>query len=527
MISLHQQLRCRRGLATVSIGMAVAIAVTACSSGGSGGSGGSGSSVETDSLTMQLDGPVTSYDPVLGASFQDAVVIWSMYDTLVALDEDGSFVGGLATDWEVTADEGVFTLRDGVTCSDGQELTGEVVADSLNRFFAPDSAAPFLSNVIGAGNSATATGDGQTVTVSLDQPFSGLLSGLTVAYTGIVCSAGVDDPSSLATGSNGTGGYVAKDQVAGASYTFTSRDDYEWGPEFEGITTEGARPATLIMQVTEDENTRANLQTTGEMQIAPYTTDAWERVTEQDGWTSTVSQQSDTFLVFNHTKGHPTADPEVRGAIAQAIDIEQLNEVQSYGAGELITNLGQPTYECYDESASEYMPEYDPEAASAVLSGLSLAVNGTTLLAGGDGNSYVRSALEEAGAEVSLQNLNNQQWVSGLFTPLNDWDVTILVFANTSSNILSGANFFTGDVPPNGANLSAVTNPEADAQLEIARATTGEEGCAALEEYNRLLLENTDVVPLATAPATVVFAPGVTAMVSKGFVRAGTIRIAE
>jgi len=476
---------------------------------------------------MQLDGPVTSYDPVLGASFQDAVVIWSMYDTLVALDQDGRFVAGLATKWKVTADEGVFTIRKGVTCSDGEKLTGKVVANSLNRFFDPKTAAPFLSNVIGAGNSARAAADGQTVTISLDNPFSGLLSGLTVAYTGIVCSAGLADPSSLKTGSNGTGGYVADTQTPGASYSFKSRKGYDWGPKFKDIPTDGARPDKVVMQVTEDENTRANQQTTGAMQIAAYTTDAWKRVTEQKDWTTTVSQQSDTFLVFNHTKGHPTADPAVRRAIAQAIDIQRLNQVQSYGAGKLITNLGQPTYACYDESASNYMPKRDPKAASKVLSGQSLAVIGTTLLAGGDANAYVQSALEDAGAKVSLHNMNNQQWVSDLFKPLNDWDVTILVFANTSSNILSGANFFTGNVPPNGQNLSAVSNQEADAQLAVARATTGDKGCAALAEYNRLLLKNTDVVPLATAPATVVFAPGVTAMVSKGFVRAGTIRIAQ
>ncbi|WP_164861430.1 ABC transporter substrate-binding protein [Microbacterium sp. CPCC 204701] len=476
---------------------------------------------------MQLDGPVTSYDPALGASFQDVVVMWSMYDTLVALDADGTVVPGLATDWDVTADSGLFTIRDGVTCSDGEELTGEVVANSLNRFFAPETAAPFLSNVIGAGNTATATADGQTVTIQLDAPFSGLLSGLTVGYTGIVCSAGTDDPSALTTGSNGTGGFVADSQIAGASYTFTRRDDYEWGPEFAGVPTEGARPATLVMEVVEDENTRANLQTTGDMQIAAYTTDAWERAAGQADWTKTVSNQSDTFLMFNHTEGHPTADPAVRRAIAQALDISRLNDVQSYGAGELITNLGDPTYECYDESLADLYPAYDPDAASKVLEGLSLAVNGTTLLAGGDGNAYVQSALQEAGADVSFQNLNNQQWVSGLFTPLNDWDVTILVFANTSSNLLSGANFFTGSVPPNGQNLSAVSNPEADAALAVARATTGGESCAAMAQYQQLLLENMDVLPLATAPATVVFAPGVTAMVSKGFVRAGTIRIAD
>jgi peptide/nickel transport system substrate-binding protein len=523
MFSRRNHSRPHRRAGAVAV-VAAALVLSACTGDSSGGSSGS---VDTESLTMQLDGPVTSLDPAKGASFQDVVVIWSMYDTLIALDADGSFVPGLASDWEVTPESAVFTIRDGVTCSDDEELTGEVVANSLNRFFDPETAAPFLSNVIGAGNSATATADGQTVTITLGSPFSGLLSGLTVGYTGIVCSAGLDDPSMLQTGSNGTGGYVAESQIGGSSYTFTRRDDYDWGPEFAEIPTEGARPQTLTMRVVEDENTRANLQTTGEMQIAAYTTDAWERVGEQEGWSKTVSQQSDTFLMFNHTEGHPTADLEVRMAIAQAIDRERLNDVQSYGAGELISNLGQPTYACYDDSLSELLPEYDAEAAGQVLEGMELSVNGTTLLAGGDANAYVQSALQEAGAEVTFQNMNNQQWVSGLFTPLNDWNVTILVFANTSSNLLSGANFFTGDVPPNGQNLSAVNNPEADAALQTARETTDEESCAAMSEYQRLLLENMDVLPLSTAPANVLFAPGVTAAVSKGFVRAGTIRIAE
>lgn len=504
--------------------VAAALALSACSSASSGGSSGT---VNTENLTMQLDGPVTSLDPVHGASFQDVVVIWSMYDTLIALDADGSFVPGLASDWKVRPNSAEFTIQDGVTCSDGEKLTGKVVANSLNRFFDPKSAAPFLSNVIGSGNSATATADGQTVTIALKSPFSGLLSGLTVGYTGIVCSAGVKDQSMLKTGSNGTGGFVAKSQVGGSSYIFTRREGYDWGPKFTGIPTDGARPKTLTMRVVQDENTRANLETTGAMQIAAYTTDAWQRVGQQQGWTKTVSQQSDTFLMFNHTKGRPTADLKVRKAIAQAIDRARLNDVQSYGAGKLITNLGQPTYECYDDSLSRYIPKFDVAAAGQVLKGMKLAVNGTTLLAGGDANAYVQSALQKAGAEVSFRNMNNQQWVAGLFKPLNDWDATILVFANTSSNLLSGANFFTGDVPPNGQNLSAVNNPAADAALKTARETTGDKSCAAMSEYQRLLFENMDVLPLATAPANVMFAPGVTAMVSKGFVRAGTIRIAK
>jgi peptide/nickel transport system substrate-binding protein len=281
------------------------------------------------------------------------------------------------------------------------------------------------------------------------------------------------------------------------------------------------------MRVVEDENTRANLQTTNAMQIAAYTTNAWKRVAAQHGWNKTVSQQSDTFLMFNHTQGHPTSDPKVRMAIAEAIDRKRLNDVQSYGAGQLISNLGEPTYECYDKTLDQSLPKSDPSAAAQALRGVSLSVNGTTLLAGGDANSYVASALRAAGATVSFRNMNNQQWVADLTKPLNDWDATILVFANTSSNLISGANFFTGDVPPNGLNLSGVNNPTADASLKTARETSGKESCAAMSDYHRQLFQNMDVLPLATAPANVMFAPGVTAMVSKGFVRAGSIRIAK
>lgn len=50
--------------------------------------------------------------------------------------------------------------------------------------------------------------------------------------------------------------------------------------------------------------------------------------------------------MFNQNEGHPTADPAVRKAIVQALDLDRLNEVQSYGAGERIYNLGLADFPC-------------------------------------------------------------------------------------------------------------------------------------------------------------------------------------
>lgn len=505
----------------IALGAAAALVLSACAGGANSGPSAGG---DYSTMTVQIDGPVTSYDPALGATFQDTVVLLSLYDTLLTRDANGDIISGLASDWNVDGAVADFVIRDGVTCSDGEALTGEVVAASLNRYFDPETAAPFLTNVIGAGNTASATGDGQNLRIQLAQPYGGLLQGLTIAYTGIVCSAGVADPDTLTTGSNGTGAYVADTQVAGATYTLAAREGYEWTPDFSDAPSSGERPSTLILSAVTDENTRANLQTTGEIQISGYTTDAWERVMNQEGWTKEVSQQSGTYLMFNQNEGHPTTDPEVRRAIAQAIDIDRLNQVQSYGEGETITNLGQRDYPCYDESLGDLYPKHDVAAATDVLKGLKLAVSGTTLLAGGDANAYLASALEEAGAEVSLQNLENSQWAAALFKPANDWDLTILVYANTTGSLLPASAFFTGPIPPNGQNLSGVNNPDADAILPIALTSTGEESCAAFSEYQTSLIENMNVLPLASAPVNMVLAPGVDAHIMQGFVYPNTIR---
>ncbi len=119
-----------------------------------------------------------------------------------------------------------------------------MAADSLTHFFDPKTAAPFASAVAGAGNKATVTASGQDVTIKLAKPFSGLLTGMTTPYTGIVCPAGLKNPSMLLKGSSGTGPYTAVSQVAGSSYTFKRREGYSWGPTFKGVPTAGTLPSS-------------------------------------------------------------------------------------------------------------------------------------------------------------------------------------------------------------------------------------------------------------------------------------------
>lgn len=517
--------RSSRAMPAMAALTAIVVVSSACTGGSSSKSTASGGAGGAGTVTMHLDGPVTSFDPAKGSSFQDAVALWSMYDPLVDFDSDGKIVAGLADSWTTTPTSATFKLRDGVSCADGTKLTSQMVVDSLTRFLDPKTAAPFLNLVVGGKNPSTVTApDASTVKVSLEKPWSGLLAGLTAPYTGIICPAGLKDPGNLLNKSDGTGPYVASTQVAGASYTMTRRDGYNWGPKFAKALT-GSPPKTLVLKVVQDESTQANLMSTGALQIATFTTDAWTRFKGQAGFEGVSQPQSDTWLMFNETSGHTTADPAVRKAISQAVNRDQVNKVQSFGTGELISNLGEPTYECYDKSLDSLIPTYDAAAAGAALKGVKVRIIGTNLLAGGDANSYLLSALKAAGADATVATMNNEAWVTDLFSGKNDWDISIMVLGNTLSSLLEAGGFVVGAAPPGGQNIANVQNPAAEAAFNEAGANEGPAKCAALSKFQKALLTNNDVLPLATAPANTLFTGSTSGVVVKGFVQAGTIRV--
>jgi peptide/nickel transport system substrate-binding protein len=524
--------RNRQRSTRLGVALAVtAVTLSACSGGSDGGSESSGA--EPDAVTdgvvnLDLAGPVTSYDPAKGSGFQDSQVAWALYDSLIVTDSDGSQIAGLASDWSSTPTSATFTLKQGVTCSDGSALTPEVVAGSLTRLLDPATASPFLSQITGGDNPATLTTAGtDTVTVTLEKPWSGLLPGLASPFAGIVCAKGVADPSILQTGADGTGAFVPESQVAGSSYTFTRREDYTWGPEYADLS-EGDLPTTLVMQVITDDNTRGNLMETSALQIGAFNSDAWTRFEKSSSIDSVTSQQTDIMLIFNETAGKATADPEVRKAVAQAVNRDGLNEVQSYGSGELITNLGQDSYACADPSLGDLIPEYDAAAATKVLTGLQLTVLGGNVFAGGDGNSYVLSALEAAGVEGTVRNLDNAAYVDAMFSGANEWDVAILGYGNLLNSLLATGGFFVGEAPPNGQNLGAVDNPEAAAALQAAGTAESEDAaCAAVTDFQSALIGNYDVIPVSTVPVHVLFAGGTSGAVVKGFTQPSSIRISK
>jgi peptide/nickel transport system substrate-binding protein len=513
----------RRTAAISGLGLSAMVMATACSSGPTAKPS---SAAPTNTVVkMTLPGPDTDFDPATNTASQAHTLDLALYDTLVVLNSQNQAIPDLAASWVVTPNSADFTLKSGPTCSDGTKVTPEVVAGSLNRFFAPATDAN-VTQIIGPGNSATVSTDDakNSVKITLANPYSGLLPGMANFITGIVCPAGVSNPQIMTTKSEGTGPYVLQSEVSGSSYTLQARKDYTWGPKFPGQP-HGTLPSQLVATVVTDENAAANLMLTGAADVSGFQTSNVTRVDGQKGFTATVQPLFLTYLIYNEAPGHPTASQAVRQAIAQAIDRTAQNSAQTNGKGTVMTSLATPASTCTGPDPQKLIPATNTSAASNVLKGLSIKIIGSEILNNGQGQTYLQAALDNAGAKASLTNLDNQSWVADLNAGKNDWDLTIQIETNGVGSFFTATPTFLGPFPPAGHNSGNVNNAAALAQYRKASQTLGTTQCQAWLQMQADVLSRNDILPLSTAPNTLVFDSHVTGLGVGGYFQPGTFRV--
>ena len=123
-------------------------------------------------------------DTLIESPWTDAQCLlpYMLFDSLVAIESDGTIIGKLASDWTISEDAltYTFTIRDGVTWHDGEALTAEDVAWSWYAHAASGSSngAAGVKKVAGYAEAADGsadtlagiTVDGNTVSITLAAP---------------------------------------------------------------------------------------------------------------------------------------------------------------------------------------------------------------------------------------------------------------------------------------------------------------------------------------------------------------------
>jgi peptide/nickel transport system substrate-binding protein len=491
-----------------------ATGLAACSGGGDDASQGGYATDGTFTLALATD--PGSLDPHGSATSSVLNMSRLAYDTIVAVDpESTEVVGSLATQWSVEGTTATFTMRDDVTCADGAAFTAETAAANIEYVADPANESPYLGAFLPAG--VTASADGDTLTLELAGPAPFLLEGL--AGLAMVCDSGLADRGALADGTAGTGPFVLDEVAPDDHYTYSVRDGYAWGPD--GATTqEPGTPATVNVRIVANETTSANLLLSGEVNAAQVIGADTERLDAAGLYTARSAGVLGEQW-YNHAEGHVTADPAVRAALAQALDLTELQQVITSGRGTPPTTLATVSpAACEGDSISAALPEHDPEAAAATLddAGWTLGDDGvrakdgepltltflhdSALGAGGASAAELATAVwTDLGVDVRATAKNTTELSEILFGS-GAWDVAWEPINVSSPDQLVG--FLSGpSVADGGTNFAAIENPDYTAAVAEATAMQGAEGCDTWLAAETALVEATNVTPFANSIVTV------------------------
>ncbi|HSF65612.1 MAG TPA: ABC transporter substrate-binding protein, partial [Paracoccaceae bacterium] len=102
-----------------------------------------------DTLVVGLSADITTFEPANISSRDNANIARHIFGTLYTIAGDGTVSPDLAENLEISEDglKYVYTLREGLTCHDGESLTAEDAAFTFNR--AKDKANGFTGNTPG------------------------------------------------------------------------------------------------------------------------------------------------------------------------------------------------------------------------------------------------------------------------------------------------------------------------------------------------------------------------------------------
>jgi peptide/nickel transport system substrate-binding protein len=416
------------------------------------------------------------------------------YDQLVNLVGPGKIVSGLAENWKVVSPKKVeFTLHKGITCSDGSALTASVVKRNLDFVGNPANKSPLLGVFMPVGATTVADDKARTVVVTTSTPSPFMIQGL--SFVQIICSKGLADRSALARGAIGSGPYKLTGVVPGDHYTMTVRKGYKWGPG-GSTTSAGNLPAKVTLKVVTNESTAANLILTGGADLVSLSGPDRLRLNKARLNQKTAVGAPLEYFV-NQNPGHPGANPSVRKAIVQSLNLSQIGKVAVSGLGVKMTQMTrQDLTPCAGNSVSGSVPAYNPQAARSALSGVSVKLLYPTDAGPsfGPANELAQQQLAAAGAKVTL-DAQSTAALTGKIFGTGDWDVVFIGIGVANPSQLTP--LLSGATPPNGTNFAGIKN--ADYQRAVSRAMRriGAEGCKYWLDGERALFKAGDVAPMS------------------------------
>ena len=367
-----------------------------------------------DTITYSLTADPRALDPAYFDDGESAVVACNIYEGLYQYGlKDAKVAPCLAKDLPEISDDGlVYTiaLNEGIKFHDGADFNADAVVKSIERQLEPNrnSDMPYASFVFGEAEAGSGVEkveavDDYTVKITMRAANAAFVKNLAMALASPIVSptaAAAATPGQPIDKPAGTGPYKYVDWTKGAQVVLEANEEY-WG--------DAPKTKNIVFRIIAEGNTRLTSLMNGECDIissvdpssADQITSSGFELFSEDGMTI-------NYMAFN-TESDKCKDQEVRKAIAQAINVEEMvNAI--YGDYATVANSVMPLWMApYDKDVKQ--TAFDPEAAKKTLADKGITsltcITYTTARpynqkGGQDLANMIQGYLREVGVEVSI-----------------------------------------------------------------------------------------------------------------------------
>ena len=351
-------------LTTTALSAVLALSLVGC--GGSGDSN-TGATSGGNILRFGTSGIEGTFNPVVSDGVYDNYVVSLVFEGLISNDAEGQYIPSLAESWELSDDKltYTFTLKDGITFSDGSALTADDVAFTYNTIKEADYAGP--RSAVGAAIDTVTVVDDKTIAFKMVKASPANIANFTYGIMSkeYYAHSSIEELTQKNPTPMGTGKFVLEDGgYAPKQYVKLTKNENYWdaenAPKIDGVT---------LSEVSED--TVLSALQAGEIDMCQPAAKA-ENVEAIDGMDNAhlVSYLGNgyTFMAFNTTR--PTlAQTEVRQALMYALDRKSFLKAE-YGSDDLVS-LGMapisPVSWAYPGNDELNAYDYDLDKAAKML----------------------------------------------------------------------------------------------------------------------------------------------------------------
>ena len=464
-----------------------------------------------DEVKWNLPYEPMSLDPIFGFNYAENTVTANLCESLVRMKPDLSTEPGLATNVAQPDDTTlVYTIRDGVTFWNGNPLTAEDVAYSLQRQVGETATSYFSSYFVNV-DSVEVTGQSE-VTVKLKQPDVLFAQAMGTAAGAIVEKAAAEAAGeAFGTPDGGlqcTGPFSLEAWSSGRSIQLTANPGY-WD------STLAPKVQQLTFSFIADESTAVNALRTGDVdgQFFYLPPAGLSQLEGGDEVTTTYGKSLVFWTMITTNLDGGLADERIRQALSLAIDREGLAKVVFQGAAVPATTLAGPDYWGYETDAfatayEEFSADADLEQAKQLVAEagapadpIVLAVQGSSAVHEQTAN-LIQAAGQAIGLKIESKVIPVEQF-GNLYFDENAREGLDGFFTTNYGNFADPLDVYTMFHTEDSHNYSGWDG--ADEPLAAARATTDPAERAELViEAQEQITKGLSWIPLAYEPVTLV-----------------------